>query len=258
MPVLECAETEAEESRFESLTQELNRSSWSQLLLEDSTGTATTVGEIALGMMRTFKLWCDTTATNNIWKQLAPIELATPYTSVSESKLWYLDYKSTCTNTISDYLRPWSEWIIQADSGIYRHAEPTQPVRTPETPQILVHKDSPAARQARERARTLLRSILTPDQWREYERDGTITISSQSGQRYQLNNKGRVRNITRLNQGNVAVEYLCCHPVDDVPIEDVLIAQKLHLECAEESFRKTANITPIVLMPSAQPSRIAA
>ncbi len=134
-------------------------------------------------------------------------------------------------------------------------------VQTPiPTPQILVPKNSAAAKAAKERARILLKSVLTPSQWREYEEQGTITISSQSGRRYRLDNRTIVRNISRLDENDQVVELLCCHPTEDLPVEDVLVAQKLHLECAEESFRRTANITPrSTFLPIAQaPQRLAA
>lgn len=167
--------------------------------------------------------------------------IADPYTttSITQAKYWKIKLlNGTCdylldnspTNAVWDYILP------DIDMN---------PVATPiAAPQILIPKDSARAREATERARALLKSVLTLDQWREYEQHGTITISSQSGVRYRLDKRSRVRNITRLGPGGNKVELLCCHPLEDLPIEDVLLAQKLHLECAEESFRKTANITP--------------
>jgi len=214
------------------------------------------------------KYW---TKANSWWRQLKPHWecsgsttgadiIFDPYhcNSTAITKYWPVASQSwlnsATNNSVYEWVFDWTpiEPMPGQPPGIVHLPDMIEQPWQPTAPQILVPKGSPEAKAAKERARALLKSVLTPSQWLEYEEHGTITISSQSGRRYRLDNRTIVRNITRLDDEGQVVEFLCCHPTDDLPVEDVLLTQKLHLECAEESFRKTANITPQRRTPLSQ------
>lgn len=100
---------------------------------------------------------------------------------------------------------------------------------------------------AKAKARALLKTILAPSEWTLYEQKGIIwVVGGKTGQRYLLRNSTRTRNVTCHDAAGNVIDMLCAHP-DGVPIEDVLITQKLHLEHNEDGFRAVANITPAQL-----------
>lgn len=94
---------------------------------------------------------------------------------------------------------------------------------------------------AMERARALLKSLLAPADWVRYEQTGTLLVKGgATGRVYELHNRSNVKNIKCLATGML----LCCHPTARLlPIEDVLVTQKLHLEHNELAFRALANIS---------------
>lgn len=171
------------------------------------------------------KLW---DATNSSSLIAIPGYDWTPMTCTNTSTVYHLEYEITNMSTVT------SDLIIEPTwAGLWAGAGPA-----PAAPLVAVPS-------ARERARALLKRALSPSEWAEFERTCTITVNSQQGRRYKLHgDMGRSRNVRRYSDSDQLVEILCAHPVDSlIPIEDVLLAQKLHLECNEEEFRRIANIT---------------
>ncbi len=94
---------------------------------------------------------------------------------------------------------------------------------------------------ARARARRLLRSLLTPDQWASYRAHRMFEQRGRSGEIYRVH-RGRIANIEVPARGY----RLCVHPDPriEMPVEDVLAAQVLHLRTDEQGLRATANVHP--------------
>jgi hypothetical protein len=88
---------------------------------------------------------------------------------------------------------------------------------------------------ARERARGLLDRILTPSQREEYRNTGRFT-ETVGGVRYRLG-----RGIEVLSDADEVVEAWCTYPLG-LCVEDILIAQLLHLRCSPEALRRQAHV----------------
>jgi hypothetical protein len=97
-----------------------------------------------------------------------------------------------------------------------------------------------ARKEAQERAKSLLKSVLAKEQLERFERDECIPVDTAKGNRY-LIKKGRSANINVLDVDGKCTHRLCAHPVSDVPDYDTMLAQLLYLRSDEEAFLKMAN-----------------
>ena len=95
---------------------------------------------------------------------------------------------------------------------------------------------------ARRRARALLRAHLSPAQREELERWAAFSVVAQSGRRY------RITSVAPFNVRDEAAGNDYClqfgYESSGVPIEDLMLAEKLLLECDEAAFLATANERP--------------
>lgn len=96
--------------------------------------------------------------------------------------------------------------------------------------------------EASAKARVLLMRVLNPIQRAEYEADKRFTLVGSLGGRYRIAH-GRVGNVSLLNDAGDPVIVYCAHPRERMPVEDVLIAQKLSLLTDEAAFIAVANVT---------------
>ncbi len=108
--------------------------------------------------------------------------------------------------------------------------------------------DPETARQSRERARGLLKSLLTPDQWSEFEQAGKVTERIE-GCEFTLRPGGMIEAKKPRLMGSVSEKW-CVYPNpitqdnDYMPDEDKLIGQLLHLRAGPDELRAKANIFP--------------
>lgn len=92
-----------------------------------------------------------------------------------------------------------------------------------------------------DRARELLKRHLTPRQWSDYIERGHFFVKTRKGHLYQIT-AARDHNIIRLNKRRKPMRVLCVSIYEvDVPVEDIMLAQKLFLETQEDRFLKIAN-----------------
>jgi hypothetical protein len=135
----------------------------------------------------------------------------------------------------------WWQWSIEAPE---QDAAREESARAYEAE---VDRRLAAQEAARERARQLLHEHLTQAQQRQLQGQRYFTVIAPGSQRvYRIREgiAGNVRRVERVGRRYVEVEQLCVHP-DGVPVEDVMLAQKLWIEHDEAVFRRTANITPL-------------
>jgi hypothetical protein len=100
---------------------------------------------------------------------------------------------------------------------------------------------SPQQADCDEKAHALLKEWLSPTQLARYERHGYFeVIGSHSGKRYRIR-RGRYLNIEELDERGATVTVLCFGPTGELPIADVMLAQKIALENAEEAALAVAN-----------------
>jgi hypothetical protein len=131
----------------------------------------------------------------------------------------------------------WETTITNTDvtMGLYDGTVPDIPVPPPRLVAV------PAAR---DRAKALLKSILSPSDWKHYKKTGTlIVVGGVTRNIYRLHNDSAAGNIRVLDRLNRETHVLCCHcnHSEQLPIEDQLIAQKLHIEHDETAFLAKAN-----------------
>jgi hypothetical protein len=92
-----------------------------------------------------------------------------------------------------------------------------------------------------EKARALLKQWLSPTQLARYERDGYFeVVGCHSGKRYRIR-RGRYLNVEELDERGATVTALCFGPTGELPIADVMLAQKIALENGEEAALAVAN-----------------
>lgn len=103
--------------------------------------------------------------------------------------------------------------------------------------------------EAENRARDLLLSCLTPAQQEEYTATRSFTVKVKSGNRYRIE-QHRNYNVIRLDKKGQVVSELCAGPVEEVPLEDQMLAQKLLLETDEAEFLAVANRRSVGAYPS--------
>ncbi len=89
------------------------------------------------------------------------------------------------------------------------------------------------------KALALLKSCLTHTQLQQYEDNEWFLVQgNESGRVYQINRYLQM-NVYAYTDGERGTKY-CAVPVDHVPIEDHLLAQKLMIETEEEEFLRIA------------------
>lgn len=94
-------------------------------------------------------------------------------------------------------------------------------------------------KEAEARAETLLVENLRLQQRNDYLEKRHFDVVGRSGTRYRVH-RGTVGNIDVVGKDGVVRHRLCGHP-QDVPVSDVLLAQKLMLEHDDNDFVKRCN-----------------
>ena len=93
---------------------------------------------------------------------------------------------------------------------------------------------------AEQRASTLLKEWLTPEQCTKYERRGYFEVrGSHTGKRYRIRS-ARQMNVDQLDDGGRRVAVICFLPAKYVPVSDVMLAQKIVLENDELAAHSVA------------------
>ena len=94
---------------------------------------------------------------------------------------------------------------------------------------------------ARKRARSLLLSHLDDVQRHGLERHGAFCVTARSGHRYRISTSAAPFNVRDETTG---FEYCLQFGFEtswSIPVEDLMLAEKLLLECDEAEFLATAN-----------------
>jgi hypothetical protein len=91
------------------------------------------------------------------------------------------------------------------------------------------------------RAYDLLREHLDETQREQFERAGSFTVVAQSGRRYRIRaaNTSNVRDET--DGANYCLQFRSDPQCLRIPLEDLMLAQKVLLECDEPQFLRIAN-----------------
>lgn len=104
----------------------------------------------------------------------------------------------------------------------------------------------PGSTSAQRRARRLLGQHLTPRQQHDYRYKGYFDLRVASRHRYRIHREFN-QNVRRGDR------VYCAQPTrtgfQEVPVDDVVLAQKLLLEANEEEFLEKADVFDLNLMP---------
>jgi hypothetical protein len=95
------------------------------------------------------------------------------------------------------------------------------------------------------RALQLLVRNLSPAQRQQFARhDYFDVIGGDTGTRYRIR-VGRTLNVAQLNASGGCVRMLCFEPQGQLPVGDVMLAQKIALELFESKALRVANASPM-------------
>jgi len=96
-------------------------------------------------------------------------------------------------------------------------------------------------RSAEEKGLTLLKEWLSPAQLAQYEKFGYFEVTGgNSGRRYRIR-PTRQMNVDELDEHGARTAAWCFGPEGELPIGDVMLAQKIALENNEEAALEVAN-----------------
>jgi hypothetical protein len=97
-------------------------------------------------------------------------------------------------------------------------------------------------KRARKRARKLLWANLAPDQRRELRRKGRFHVTGSKGNVYRIASSVPF-NVRLAGEAKRSRIFFCLEAEDpDLPMEDIMLAQKLLLETDEGEFLRLANM----------------
>lgn len=98
---------------------------------------------------------------------------------------------------------------------------------------------------ARRTAKQLLLRFLTPEQRNKLEQHGYFDVrGSRTGHVYRIR-QGSHGNIFKMHEDGQRMIAKYCGQPEGVPTEDMMLAQKLQIECDEDGFLAKANMTPL-------------
>ena len=189
------------------------------------------------------------------WSDLSVTSTAS--TTVSCNRVWsdWVTTSTDCTYATTGTDTTWYGW---SGDNTHYHSTP-QPVRAETAEerqandrayqeQLAEYARKEAIRLEKEKAkeekaRQLLKEVLTEDQDAQLTKDGYFELTSvKSGKRYRIK-KGYSMNVEELDAQGKKLRSLCFHPQDAVHHYDNMAIQKLMLENDEEEVRKVANFS---------------
>src|SRR6516165_10862716 len=106
---------------------------------------------------------------------------------------------------------------------------------------LICHRSKNNRAEVEERSLRLLRSWLCPRQAQQWDALSEFeVVGSHTETRYSIR-RGKVMNVHELDRmGNIVARW-CFAPKGDLPMGDVILAQKIALETMEGDILKTAN-----------------
>jgi hypothetical protein len=116
------------------------------------------------------------------------------------------------------------------------------------------HLDAAAAeraerlRVANERARDLMRAVLTDAQWEQFDTGQPITVRGSAGGLYQVVCNGTNGNVRHIAEDGTTLATLCAHPYGydgdrrELPVTDLHAGQVLALQADEQGWLSRANV----------------
>jgi hypothetical protein len=208
---------------------------------------------------------CDSTGGQQAWYVWNTNNSTASTTTVTYSSNVWENWNTGTTTTYGSISTTWTVWVqgaVSAGANVRvvpswqapqlseeeRARHEAERAERAKQARIKAEEAARLAEQAKDRARDLLRLLLTEEQWAAYEEAKEFVVTAASGRRYKIVH-GYAGNIHLLGDDDGTDERLCIHPsmyIDGgpLPVEDALASQVLMLTADEERFRNVANITP--------------
>lgn len=196
-------------------------------------------------------------STNVVWRSWSTADSATTSTTASGGVVWVAWCGSaTTTNSASTGNQVWYAWneryVYEVDGNSvsyqYKPAPETEEqkqtrLQAEERRRLEAEERERVTREARERAERLLVDSLSPAQLQQLKEMDAFIVQLET-RRYKIR---RGQKVVELNEQGREVALHCIHPSDyQIPVADVMLAQKLMLETDESAFLRIANRTPVV------------
>jgi hypothetical protein len=200
-------------------------------------------------------------STTQYWNALDQYQSTGGSTLVANSPYVIDDWRawntSTCTtitqNTYYPALETWQDWCTTGtviSNGSYQSNVPT---REPTPEELATAQKAALEREAKRakakvRAKSLLDSVLSPEQRQYMDRHGYIPVVGSKGRRYHVRTTGGASgNVAVLDDKDQVTGRFCAHPGPthdghSLPNEDQFLAQVLHLQDDEDEFLRVANL----------------
>ena len=148
---------------------------------------------------------------------------------------WVNDATNTGSSWVTDSTTtssPWITWTIQAVDLAASRARATK---------LRLEKER-KARQPREKARTLLRSLLTEEEWQSWREHNSVRLLGSEGGLYEIG-CGWAGMLYKLDPAtSEPLAKLCCHPPSHFPVEDRVATLVLALRADENDVLHRANV----------------
>lgn len=164
----------------------------------------------------------------------------------------WLSWNTTATSAITvNSNQVWTSWIVNTTASTSQWSnwntivhETQEQRRAREEAHVRAMAEQKKAEEhrarAKRRARKLLVDHLDEVQRESYEKKGFFYLYTASGKKYRID-QGTHGNVKLIEEKeNKILGSYCIQPAD-VPDEDAMLAQKLHLEMNEEEFLRVAN-----------------
>lgn len=180
---------------------------------------------------------CSTTATTNnlTWQSWN--------TSTTGNVALY----NTTTSTISWVQPNWTSWNTSyEETAEQKAARERARAERLAAEERRCEEQQEAARlrlEAEARAKGLLRSLLSDEQWASYTGRGWFEVTGSSGRRWRIRDRGQSGNVDLMPEiGDERDATLCAHPPGCLPAADAHVAQMLALVTDDEAFERVANV----------------
>lgn len=174
-----------------------------------------------------------------------------PYV-IDDWRTWNTSTSTYCTVASNQLWRDWclmgTATTITQGQGNYQETYQYQLREPTEEERKATEAAKAKQAQARRRAKSLLTSMLTPEQAEYMERHGYIPVLGSRGRRYHVRTTGGSSgNVVLVDDKEATLARFCAHPTCThdgkvLPTEDSFLAQVLHLQDDEDDFLLKANV----------------
>lgn len=170
------------------------------------------------------------------------------FTTSSSATTW-VTWASTATASTSNVWVQWTTACTDTAVSIGNLARAIQPetdeqrqTRERQETETRLRRESEILEreEAKQKAETLLLSMLDPEQTKELQEKNSFVLVSELANRYRIR-RGRSMNVDQLDTEGKKIATLCAHPREAVPDADTMVAQMLMLTNHEQDFLRVAN-----------------